>query len=172
MLPLQPRQLAPFSLVDHTGEPFTRQRLTGKWTFLFFGYTNCPDVCPATLSILTAVHDELGRQGGAEDTRFLFVSVDPERDTPDKLADYMAFFDRGFVAATGSKAEIDAFSRQVGAGYMIQEEGSPGQYLVNHSSAIFLVDPGARVVASFSQPHDAGTIVRLFRKVQAYYSST
>ena len=172
VLPPEPRQLAPFALVDQTGAPFTEQRFAGKWTFLFFGYTYCPDVCPATLSILTAVRDQLVRQGGEVlNTQFLFVSVDPERDTPEKLAEYMAFFDREFVAATGSRADIDDFSRQVGAGYMIQEESSPGQYLVNHSSAIFLVDPKGRVAAAFSQPHNAGTIVTLFRKIQAYYSS-
>ncbi len=172
VLPLQPRPLASFSLVDQTGAPFGEERLAGRWTFLFFGYTNCPDVCPATLSILAAVHDKLGgREGAAGDLQFLFVSVDPERDTPESLADYMAFFGRGFLAATGSREELDEFSRQVGAGYLIQEESSPGQYLVNHSSVIFLVDPEVRIAAAFSQPHDAGTIVKLFRKVRAYYSS-
>ncbi len=170
VLPPEPRQLASFTLVDQNGAPFTEQRFSGRWTFLFFGYTHCPDVCPATLSVLAAVQGELAEQG-VEGTEVLFVSVDPQRDTPRKLADYMAFFDSGFTAATGSREQIEQFTRQVGAGYMIREERAPGQYLVNHSSSIFLIDPQVRVVAAFSQPHNAATIVTLFRKIRAYLAS-
>ena len=165
----EPKQLASFNLVDQKGESFTRKNLLGKWTFLFFGYTSCPDVCPMTLSVLSSVYKELGKkEDRMTEEQMLFVSVDPARDTPEKLAEYMAFFNGRFIAATGEKSEIDNFSRQCGAGYMIDEEASPGEYLVNHTSAIFLIDPKGRLVASFSQPHNADTILMQYQKIRAY----
>ncbi len=165
----EPKPLASFNLVDHNKEPFTRQNLLGKWTFLFFGYTYCPDVCPMTLSVLTEFYKQL--EGGADElsnVQVLFVSVDPDRDTPEKLADYMSFFNKKFIAVTGSKTEIDSFVRQYGAGYILEQETSPGEYLVSHTSAIFLVDPEGRLVALFSQPHSADTILAQYKKIRAF----
>ncbi len=169
MLRPQPKPLSSFDLVDHKGEVFTRDNLLGKWTFLFFGYTHCPDVCPMTLSVLSSVYNRLDEKDGEGfGEQIVFLSVDPNRDTPEKLAEYMAFFNEKFIGVTGSKEEIDEFSMQYGAGYILGEETAPGEYSVNHTSAIFLIDPKGRLVALFSQPHNADTILMQYRKIQPY----
>ena len=165
------RLLQPFQLTDHNGAVFNRKRLTEKWTLVFFGYTSCPDICPATLYVLNSVQGLLEDEAGSvpEDMQVLFVSVDPQRDTTDKLAAYVTHFNKDFIAATADKTEIDKLAAQFGAGYMLEEETVPGHYLVAHTSAIFLVDPLGRLVASFSQPHYASTITEQYRKIQAYF---
>jgi len=165
-----PKSIMPFNLVDQKKEPFSEEDLHGKWTFLFFGYTSCPDVCPMTLSLLARLYPLL-EQELVDDSfkpQVVFVSVDPRRDTPDKLSDYISYFNRGFVAVTGQREEIDNLSGQCGAGYQIGEESGPGEYTVNHTSAIFLIDPRGRLVASFSQPHRAETILRQFVQIHTY----
>jgi len=166
------RLLTPFELTDHDGAPFTEQNFQQKWTFVFYGYTSCPDICPATLYVLNSVQSlQQDKAGDAPiNMQVLFISVDPGRDTPEKLTDYMAYFNPKFIGATASKAKIDSLTRQFGAGYMIEDETSPGQYLVAHTSAVFLVDPLGRLVASFSQPHYATTINSLYEQIRTYFS--
>jgi protein SCO1/2 len=165
------RQLHPFTLTDHTGAAFKRQRLSGKWTFVFFGYTSCPDICPLALHTLNSVHGLLEDATGSvpDDLQVLFVSVDPQRDTTDRLADYINYFNKDFIAATANNEDITRLASQFSAGYVLEEETAPGQYLVAHTSAIFLVDPLGRLVASFSQPHYATTITEQYQKIQAYF---
>ena len=165
------RLLHPFKLTDHNNAVFNQERLEGKWTFVFFGYTSCPDICPATLYVLNSVQGLLEDETGEvpADMQVVFISVDPERDTTEKLASYITHFNKKFTGATASKTEIDKLTRQFGAGYILEAETAPGQYLVAHTSAIFLVDPFGRLVASFSQPHYASTITEQFQKIQAYF---
>ena len=103
------------------------------------------------------------------DMQVVFISVDPERDTTEKLAAYITHFNSKFIGATSAKTEIDKLTRQFGAGYILEPETAPGQYLVAHTSAIFLVDPFGRLVASFSQPHYATTITSQYQKIQQYF---
>ncbi len=166
-----PKALTDFTLVDHQGVRFGKEQLVGRWSFLFFGYTHCPDVCPATLSLMGQVQKQLIQKKDSLPAQFLFVSVDPLRDSPEVLAEYMGFFEPDFIGLTGETEAIDAFTRQLGAGYVRGDEISPGNYVVNHTSAIFLIDPQARVVAAFSQPHRPEAIVRLFYEIRAYISS-
>ena len=93
-----------FSLVDHTGKPVTDEDFAGKWQILFFGFTSCPDVCPTTLNDVSLILEELG--DGAEQVAPLFISVDPERDTPHVMAEYVANFDPRIVGLTGSPEQI------------------------------------------------------------------
>jgi protein SCO1/2 len=164
--------LQPFKLTDHNNAVFDEQKLQGKWSFVFFGYTSCPDVCPATLYVLSSVHgllvDEIGKT--PEDMQVLFISVDPARDTPEKLAEYVTYFNKDFISATAEKTEIDKLARQFGAGYIFEEEVAAGIYNVSHTSAIFLVDPFGRLAATFSQPHQPTTIVSLYKKIRTYFS--
>lgn len=166
------RLLNPFKLTDHNNEVFDEKNLKDKWSFVFFGYTSCPDVCPATLYVLSSIHsllvDETGKK--PDDMQVVFVSVDPARDTPEKLADYVPYFNEDFIGTTADKEEIDKLARQFGAGYIIDPETSPGAYNVSHTSAIFLVDPYGRLVATFSQPHQPPTIKEQYKKIRTYFS--
>ena len=163
--------LQPFKLKDHNGDVFDQERLKGKWTFVFFGYTSCPDICPTTLHVLNAVHGLLEDETGdvPDDMQVVFISVDPARDTTEMLANYVPYFNSAFIGATADKKRIDKLTKQFGAGYILEPETSPGQYLVTHTSAIFLVDPFGRLIATFSQPHYPSTITSLYQKIQAYF---
>ena len=164
--------LQPFKLTGHNNTVFDEKRLQGKWSFVFFGYTSCPDVCPATLYVLNSVHGLLVDETGTapDDMQVIFISVDPARDTTEKLADYVTYFNKNFIGTTADKTEIDKLAQQFGAGYIFEEETSAGVYNVAHTSAIFLVDPYGRLVASFSQPHQPATIVSLYKKIRTYFS--
>jgi protein SCO1/2 len=165
------RPLHPFKLTDHNNVVFNEQQFQGKWSFVFFGYTSCPDICPTTLHVLNSVDGLLEGEANENSTsmQIVFISVDPARDTTESLADYLSYFNNDFIGATADKTEIDKLVRQFGAGYMLEPETSQGQYLVAHTSAIFLVDPFGRLVATFSQPHNPATIVSLYKKIQTYF---
>ena len=110
----QPRAVQPFELLDHHGESFTPESLRGQWSFVFFGYTHCPDVCPTTLSVLNSVALRLADAPDA--TRFVFVTVDPERDTPEVLARYVTYFNGEFVGVTGEpSASASSIERTAGS---------------------------------------------------------
>ncbi len=166
------RVLQPFELTDQNNAVFDEKRLLDKWSFVFFGYTSCPDVCPATLYILSAIYGQLTDENGKapDDMQVIFISVDPARDTPEKLAKYVSYYNKDFIGVTGDKTEIDKLARQFGAGYIIEEKTAAGDYNVAHTSAIFLIDPYGRLVANFSQPHRASTITSQYKKIQKYFS--
>ncbi|MDH5387557.1 MAG: SCO family protein [Gammaproteobacteria bacterium] len=172
VLRAEPRQLNSFELINQKGQLINESLFEDKWSFVFFGYTSCPDICPTTLHTLNSVMDRLGKEHVDifPDTQIIFVSVDPERDTVDSLTDYVTFFNKDFIGLTGDKKNIDNFTQSFGAGYMMGQEISPGEYLVAHTSAIFLVAPDTKVMASFSQPHIPETIVSLYKKIRFYTS--
>jgi len=165
-----PKQVQQFNLMDHNKQPFKLERLKKKWTFVFFGYTFCPDICPTTMSALTATMSQLkNTPGAAKDVQVVFISVDPQRDTVEKLARYMGYFNKEFIGVTGSRTELDAFATQAGAGYAIEPETAPGEYLVSHTSAVFLINPDGELIASFSQPHYPATIADQFTQIRAMH---
>ena len=168
------RLLAPFELTDQRQKPFNEQNLKGKWSMVFFGYLSCPDVCPLTLHELNLFWRLLADETGAaaDELQVVFVSVDPARDSTQQLGDFVGHFNENFVAVTAEKSQIDRLARQFGAGYIIEEETSPGQYLVTHTSAIFLVDPLGRSVATFSQPHYASTLHAHYRRITQYFGGS
>jgi protein SCO1/2 len=163
----EPRPLPAFALVDDSGQPFGAERLRGHWNFLFFGFLNCPDICPTTLATLAAAKAELASLPAGERPAVLFVSVDPGRDTPALIGRYVAHFDATFTGATGSRKAIDALAAGLGVAVIIGPVAADGSYTVDHSAAIFLVDPEARIAALFGTPHDSGAIARDFRRIVA-----
>lgn len=165
--------IQPFTLVDQNNASFELDDLRNKWSFIFFGYTSCPDVCPMTLRTLEIVETHLKAAEGMplDDVQMVFVSIDPERDSPDKLKSYVSFFGEQFIGITGDKKNLDAFSGQFGAGYVFEPETSPGHYLVAHTSAVFLVDPLGRLIATFSQPHYPEVISTQYQKIREYIIS-
>ncbi|HEY2659204.1 MAG TPA: SCO family protein [Caulobacteraceae bacterium] len=144
----------PFQLVDQDGKPADQRLLQGKWTAVFFGYTYCPDVCPTTLQTLGAATDLLGAK--AKVFQVVFVTVDPARDTPSQLKDYLssASFPRGIVGLTGTPAQVG----QVTSAYKVyfQKSGTGANYAVDHSSAIYLMNPQGKFdsVIPFGLPPD------------------
>lgn len=167
----EPRPLEPFTLISHEGTPLTLEHLKGHWTLLFFGYTHCPDICPTTLAVLKGVAQKLdGDPELAASTRTLFISVDPNRDTPEQLKQYITYFNPAFVAATGSKTEIDNLAMQVGAIYMFEGDTRRDDYIVNHTATILLIDPQGRFYARFNAPHTASGIADTYRRVRAFHN--
>lgn len=160
-----PRPIGEFALQDHHGRAFARERLHGAWTFLFFGYTHCPDVCPTTLSTLLRVeHDLVGHASAPR--QHVLVSVDPARDTVEHLAGYVSAFGPAFLGVTGSDDELSKLARSVGAVYFRGEPESDGSYLVDHTASIMLVDPHGRLVALFGMPHDSARIAAKFLELE------
>jgi cytochrome oxidase Cu insertion factor (SCO1/SenC/PrrC family) len=153
-----------FSLVDHTGNPVTDEDFGGKWQLIFFGFTSCPDVCPTTLIEVSAVLEELGDD--AEQITPLFISVDPERDTPEVMAEYVANFDPRIVGLTGSPEQIKQAAQAFRAYYakVKQEDASDG-YTMDHSAFLYLMDPEGEYATHFS-PSDAPATVA--DKIRAY----
>jgi protein SCO1/2 len=158
-----PKPLTPFALTDHKNRAFDLASLRGKWSFLFFGFTNCPDVCPTTLAVLARVREYIVKNmAQAEDIQFVFVSVDPNRDTSARLAEYVGYFDSRFLGVTGDKAQISNLTGQLNATYKITI--TPGEnYPVYHTPGVFLLDRQARYHAVFTPPHDAGAISKRFQ---------
>ena len=166
----EPKPLRTFELSDQYRQAFNLERLKDKWSFVFFGYTYCPDICPTTLSTLTGVVKQLQEDPqGLSNIQVVFVSVDPQRDTPDVLEAYLKYFNDAFQGVTGAQQDIDRLTRQFGAAYMKEPETTLGQYLVSHTSSVFLVDPYGQLIAAFSPPHDPNTIVDQFRQMRSLF---
>jgi protein SCO1 len=147
-----PRVLPPLDLVDQDGQPLTTDSF-----LLFFGFTQCPDVCPTTLALLSSVQ----QRATAPDLRIVLVSVDPERDTPQRLGAYVRAFDASFTGLTGSLEEIEKFARQLGvAAVRVPRPG--GDYTIDHSAALLWLDRDARLTTIFTPPFAVDALARDF----------
>ena len=136
-----------FALVDQHGAPFELQSLRGYAAMLFFGYTYCPDICPVTLSKMGRVYQLLEEH--QQELATLFVTVDPKRDTQEKLAEYLDYFAIDAIGLRGDKEEIDQVIRQYGGHYSLGEEQP--SYLVDHSTYTYLIDQQGKVRFLFRQ---------------------
>ncbi len=147
-----PRAVPEFTLAQANGEPLTLDNWRGHWNAVYFGYTSCPDVCPTTLAMFKQVWKDLGDDRAG--VRFDFVSVDPPRDTPDKLAKYVSFFSPDFIAATGSDDELNKLTRSLGLMYT-RETDANGNIAVDHSGSVVIIDPDAKLRGIFRPPFAA-----------------
>ena len=162
------KALPAFELQADDGQPFGPANLKDRWTLLFFGYTHCPDVCPTTLGTLKNAWDALGKSAaGTKGVEVVFVSVDPERDTIAHLKEYVDYFDPAFTGVTGDAGNLLTFSRAPGAIYRKTKGSSEDNYLVDHTAAIFVIDPAGRYAAVLSAPHDAGKIAAAVEVLRA-----
>jgi cytochrome oxidase Cu insertion factor (SCO1/SenC/PrrC family) len=165
------KQLTDFTLMAAGNKPLNLDHLKGKWSFIFFGYTHCPDVCPTTLGSMGATFKILEKNPTiSQEIQGIFVSVDPTRDTPELLGKYVTYFHPNFSGVTGSTSQIDAITRQMGALYSIHAEESEDDYLVSHNSTIFIVDPRARLYGRLPPPHAPREIADIFIKVRNFYN--
>jgi protein SCO1/2 len=143
-----------FNLIDHNAKSFTHQQLKGKWSVVFFGFTYCPDVCPTTMAALSQIANKLPPEI-MKQLQFVFVSVDPERDTPERLAQYIPFYHADFIALTGDDKQLQEFSLSLGAVYM--KVPTDESYTMSHSSRLFIIDPKGQRYGIFSKS-DSGAI--------------
>jgi len=137
-----------FSLLDQQGHTITDQTFRGEWLIVFFGYTSCPDFCPTTLFLLHQTLQKL--QGRARSVRVLFITVDPERDTPEKLAAYLLNLGPKFVGGTGTEQQIEAAKQAFRAYSRKQSAGADGWYAVDHSTQLYVMDPDGRLARQLS----------------------
>ena len=147
-----PDPLPAFALLDQDGAPIDETVFEGQCDLVFFVFTHCPDICPTTLQVLAAAKAELRERGVSTLPRIVLVSVDPERDTPEILSEYVAYFGAGNLGITGPLEEIRALTTGLGI-YFEKQAGDGDNYLVDHSAAVLLVDPDGRFAGLFSGPH-------------------
>ena len=159
----EPRAIQAFSLLTAQGEAFQSGDLLGRWSFVFFGFTNCPDICPTTLAVMAEAQRQLGADAGYHG---VMVSVDPQRDQGSVLADYVGAFSPSFTGVTGSRADIGEFARQVNVAF-VKVPAADGGYSVDHSGQIVIVNPRGQYHGFIKMPHVAETIVQTFQALDA-----
>lgn len=137
----------PFTLTSADNQPFSSSKLNGKPAAIFFGFTNCPDVCPTTLARLAKLRKQLGR--GDDSFSIVFISVDPERDRPADLKRYLTMFETPVIGLTGSPADIERVKRQFGV-YAAKAPQPGGGYSVDHTATVFLLDRNGKFVATIA----------------------
>lgn len=156
-----------FRLINGDGQPFTRADLQGKWTFLYFGYSYCPDVCPLTLVELHRLQQRLVEQGADANTAYVFISVDPQRDTPQRLKEYVQYFNPKFQGATGAFAELSKLAKPLQVFYKRSGDRDSANYTVDHTSTVSLIDPDGLPRAIFTPPQDPERMAQDFIKIRA-----
>jgi protein SCO1/2 len=158
-----PREIGPIALRDHTGKPFTEENLRGQPSLVFFGFTHCPDVCPSTLALLAQVK----KAAAIPDLRVLLVSVDPARDTPEALSRYVSAFDPQFVGLTaGDDRGTAQLARAFGVA-VARVDLPGGNYTMDHSATVFLLDDRGRIVAVFTPPFDTKLFAEDLKHVES-----
>ncbi len=149
-----PRLINQFSLQDFNGKAVDLDLLQGKWSMIFFGYTYCPDICPLTMATLNQFTNMLAEQGEySEDTQVIMVSVDPQRDTLEKLREYVSYFNDDYLGLSGEYIDIFNFSSQLNIAFAYVP-GAGDNYMVNHSGEIALINPNGHFHGFFKVPHD------------------
>ncbi|NND82778.1 MAG: copper chaperone PCu(A)C [Gammaproteobacteria bacterium] len=169
MLP-QSRPFSKFRLVDHHGHEFGPQQLRDYWSILFFGFTHCPDVCPTTLATLAQVKQQMQAKGQWGNYRVLMVSVDPNRDSVERLAEYVPYFDDEFVGITGDLPTLTEFARQAGVVFARRGEVNERDYDVDHSAALILVNPKGQWAGAIPAPQRRDQIIDDLAKLATYYA--
>jgi protein SCO1/2 len=150
--------LPDFALLDQDGAPADKTVFEGQWDVVFFGFTNCPDICPATMTVLGQARRQLEAQGQQPLPRVVLVSVDPERDTPEAMARYVAYFGEDNLGLTGELAEVRKLTDALGI-FFQKAGGETAAYGVDHSTVVLVIDPRGRLKALFSAPHAVADLV-------------
>jgi protein SCO1 len=161
------RELPDFSLIDQQGRAFGSANLRGHWSLLFFGYTNCPDFCPTTLTTLAAMQKRLRAASSPVLPQVIFVSVDAKRDTPAQMAKYVPYFDSEFIGLTAAdQRSVETVAKKLGVSVIIQPSAD-GNYTVDHSGAIFVLNPDGRLTAILTGPFSVAALQGDFQHIVA-----
>lgn len=164
-----PRPVAGFSLVDQQGQSFVADDLRGHWSLMYFGYLQCPDVCPTTLQALRGVQRLQSTEPVARDTQHVFVSVDPANDNPARIAAYLGYFGDAFTGLTGDPAELRRLTDSLGVIHA-EHVDDAGVRSIDHTTAIIVIDPEGNGVGALSAPHDPASMLQRLRALQEYLS--
>jgi len=162
------KPLTDFSLIDHDKNVFDLKRLKNNWSFLFFGFTHCPDVCPLAMQVMKKVWDSPELTNNKKNLQMIFVSVDPDRDKPELLKRYTQYYNPAFIGVTGVANQIDILTRQLGILYGFDDPNENGDYNVSHSGQIILIDPQGNMRAVFSPPLTPQSIVKDFIEIKKF----
>lgn len=164
----EPRPVGEFMLQAQHGQPFGPDQLRGQWNFMFFGYLQCPDVCPMTLTAMRDLRKALiARDPDASRHRFIFVSVDPEFDRPESIGPYLRFFDPDFVGLSGT---ADALAPLTSSLAVMHVEYRPdnGSRSIDHTSSVMVIDPEGRAVAALPPPHHPQIMMDRFDRLRQH----
>lgn len=162
-----PKPFGRFSLIDTHEHPFTETSLLGKWTLVFFGYTTCFSICPKTLTTISEAWKLLPETLTEDSLRFVFISLDPEADTPKQLQTFLTRFNPRFMGLTGDKAVIRALSKNSGI-YSYEDldaSKAAGIKMIDHSATLLLINPKGQVQAVFSPPHDKKALAKALKEL-------
>jgi protein SCO1/2 len=149
------KPLPDFTLIRGDGEVFARQAFRGRWSVVFFGYTQCPDICPTTLNLMRLV----AREVPADKVNYVFISVDPERDKPEQLKQFTSYFNENFIGATAEIEAMQPLLKSLGVVFARTPAPSGDGYLIDHSAALYVISPAAELAAVITPPHDVKEIV-------------
>lgn len=153
----------PFKLTDQHGKTVTDRDFRGRYMLVFFGFTHCPDICPAELQVMAASLDALGPKG--EEVVPIFITLDPERDTPEAIADYLKNFGSRFVGLTGSPEAIAEAAKAYRVAYSkFQEDGAAGDYSIDHSALVYLMGKDGEFVTHFAYGTPAEKMAETLRR--------
>jgi protein SCO1/2 len=159
-----PRDIGEFALVDHHGKPFNPERFKGRWSLVFFGFTSCPDVCPTTMAFLNQFMQSLeGTE--AQDTQVVMLSVDPARDTVEKLSTYVPYFNPDFIGVTGEFLDIHRFATALNTPFR-KVTGAGDDYQVDHSANVVLINPRGHYHGFFKAPLDLAKMKVTYRSAR------
>lgn len=163
----KPRIIPPFQLLDHRGQPFNLEQLQGKWTVMFFGFTSCPDICPTTLALLSQWYKKLDVDIQAR-TQVVMLTVDPARDTQEKLAAYMAHFDKDFIGVTGDFLPIKTLTDQLNVAFNRVVTGD--DYTVDHSGHLVLINPYGHYHGIFKPPFQLAQLKLTYQSIVSSFA--
>ncbi len=163
----KPRIFSDFELVDHNGKPFNIVRMQDVWSIVFFGFSNCPDICPTTLAILNDTYSKM-KDSEKEKLQVIMISLDPERDTVEALAEYVPYFNSEFIGVTGNKHLIRRLTAEINVAYnIVPLEGD--DYTVDHSTQLVLINPKGHYHGFFRAPHSETMLRSTWRSIDATF---
>lgn len=163
----QSRPLPQTEFVDQDGAVFTTNDLRDRFTLMFFGFTNCPDICPTSMAVLAQASQRL-RESPVPAPRVVLVSVDPARDTPERLKSYLANFDAQFIGVTASQTALEPLRRDLGVSVMKQSLGDE-QYTMTHNPQVYVVSPAGEVIATLAGAQSPDAVVRDYQRIRARF---
>ncbi len=162
-----PRKFSDFELLDHSGQVFNADNLIGKWTLLFFGFTHCPDICPTTMAAAAKMYEGLEPED-KEQLQVVLISLDPERDTTEKLSQYVPYFNPDFIGATGNQYVLLKLATELNVAFnKVQLEG--GDYTIDHGANMVLINPYGHYHGFFKPPFEEGSMRMAWQSIKAVF---